>query len=46
MPNHVLHLDCLLRTALTAFVADATAEQWPGKPTDAAQSEDIRSNSR
>ena len=34
MPNHVLQLDRLLRTALTAFVADATTEQWQGKERD------------
>lgn len=34
MPNHVLQLDHLLRTALAAFIADATAEQWQGKERD------------
>jgi len=34
LANHVLQLDRLLRTSLTAFVADATAEQWQGKERD------------
>ena len=34
MPNHVLQLDRLLRTALAAFVTDVTAEQWQGKERD------------
>jgi hypothetical protein len=31
VPNHMLQLDRLLRSSLTAFAADATAERRQGK---------------